>query len=180
MKEAYLIRKININTSPSIGSQREGTKRASFLKKHPAKTPFSWLLSEGLRGLVCSIALQNGRYSRGKRVNNLWIKLIFGCARRSEFLCISEGYYKNLSLNFKGTCPFCIVSMATNWGDILSSINANLAYQVCFFLYISCLKSRRKLPPGKEKNGLRLAARRCDTEWVFSQIIDACRAFFCS
>ena len=49
-------------------------------------------------------------------------------------------------------------------------------YSVRFFLYISRLKSRRKLPPVKERNGLRLAARRCDVEWVFSQTIDACRA----
>ena len=41
--------------------------------------------------------------------------------------------------------------------------------------YISRLKSRRKLPPKKEKNGLRLAARRCDVEWVPSPTIDACR-----
>ena len=41
--------------------------------------------------------------------------------------------------------------------------------------YISRLKSRRKLPPKKEKNGLRLAARRCDVEWVSSPTIDACR-----
>ena len=49
-------------------------------------------------------------------------------------------------------------------------------YSVRFFLYISRLKSRRKLPPGKERNGLRLAALRREAEWVFSQIIDACRA----
>ena len=51
-----------------------------------------------------------------------------------------------------------------------------IAYGNALLSYISRLKSRRKLPPGKEKNGLRFVARRCDVEWVFSQTIDACRA----
>lgn len=51
-----------------------------------------------------------------------------------------------------------------------------IAYGNALLSYISRLKSRRKLPPGKEKNGLRLAARRCDVEWVSSQTIDACRS----
>ena len=59
-------------------------------------------------------------------------------------------------------------------------IVVNLAYSSMLLSYILRLKSRRKLPPGKEKNGLRLAARRRDTEWVLSQIIDACRATFYS
>ena len=59
-------------------------------------------------------------------------------------------------------------------------IDVNLAYSSMLLSYISRLTSRSKLPPGKERNGLRFAARRRDTEWVLSQIIDACRAFFCS
>ena len=57
-------------------------------------------------------------------------------------------------------------------------IDVNLAYSSMLLSYISRLKSRRKLPPGKEKNGLCLAAYRGDVEWVFSQTIDACRAVF--
>ena len=55
-------------------------------------------------------------------------------------------------------------------------IDVNLCVSSMLLSYISRLKRRRKLPPGKEKNRLRLAARRCDVEWVFSQTIDACRA----
>ena len=33
-------------------------------------------------------------------------------------------------------------------------IDVNLAYSSMLLSYISRLKSRRKLPPGKEKNGL--------------------------
>ena len=57
-------------------------------------------------------------------------------------------------------------------------IDVNLAYSSMLLSYISHLESRKKLPPGKEKNGLKLAAQRCDAEWVFSQIFDACRASF--
>ena len=56
------------------------------------------------------------------------------------------------------------------------NFDVNLAYQARFFLYISRLKSRRKLPPGKEENGLCLVVQRSDAEWVFLQTIDACRA----
>ena len=59
-------------------------------------------------------------------------------------------------------------------------IDVNLAYSSMLLSYISRLKTRSKLPPGKEKNGLYLTAYRCDVVWVFSQTIDACRAFFCS
>ena len=38
-----------------------------------------------------------------------------------------------------------------------------------FLSYISRLESRKKLPPGKEKSGLRLAAKGSDAEWGFSQ-----------
>ena len=53
-----------------------------------------------------------------------------------------------------------------------------IAYGNALLSYISRLKSRRKLPPGKEKNGLLLAAWRCDFMWDFSQKTDACRASF--
>ena len=48
-------------------------------------------------------------------------------------------------------------------------IDVNLAYSSILLSYISRLESCKKLPPGKEKNGLRLADRRYDTVWVFSQ-----------
>ena len=49
----------------------------------------------------------------------------------------------------------------------MSSFCLEIAYQNALLSYISRLESRRKLLPGKEKNGLRLAARRCDAEWGF-------------
>ena len=57
-------------------------------------------------------------------------------------------------------------------------IDVNLAYSSMLLSYISRFKSLSKLPPGKEKNGLCLAAYRGDVEWDFSQTIDACRDFF--
>ena len=55
-------------------------------------------------------------------------------------------------------------------------IVVNLCVSSTLLSYISRLESRSKLPPGKERNGFRLAARRCDVKWGFSQTIDACRA----
>ena len=51
----------------------------------------------------------------------------------------------------------------------MSSFCVKIAYRNALLSYISRLESRRKLPPGKERNGLRLAALRCDSEWVFSR-----------
>ena len=65
-------------------------------------------------------------------------------------------------------------------GCYVSLFRLKIAYQNALLSYISRFESRRKLPPGKEKNGLQFAARRCDAEWVLSQIIDACRAAFYS
>ena len=59
-------------------------------------------------------------------------------------------------------------------------IDVNLCVSSMLLSYISRLKSRRKLPPEKEKNGLCPAARRWDAEWGFSQTIDACRVLFYS
>ena len=116
----------------------------------------------------------NGRYNGGASrkqfvnwvdfwlCNALWIPLykwggiVKSFEKISEslhFLCLLVGYY------------------------LRGHIDVNLAYSSMLLSYISRLKSRRKLPPGKERNGLRLAARRRDAEWVFSQTIDACRAF---
>ena len=50
-----------------------------------------------------------------------------------------------------------------------------IVYRNALFSYISRLKSRSKLPPGKEKNGLRLAAREVRCRVGF---IDACRVSF--
>ena len=44
-----------------------------------------------------------------------------------------------------------------------------IVYRNALLSYISRLESRKKLPPGKEKKGLQLAAYRCNAEWVFSQ-----------
>ena len=60
--------------------------------------------------------------------------------------------------------------------SLVVNVPSKIAYGNALLSYISRLKSRRKLPPGKERNGLRLGAWRCDVEWVFSQTIDACRA----
>ena len=50
-----------------------------------------------------------------------------------------------------------------------------IVYRNALFSYISRLKSRRNLPPEKEKNGIRLAAREVRCRVGF---IDACRASF--
>ena len=74
-----------------------------------------------------------------------------------------RGYYKNFD-EFSNSLPF----LPRFVGYQLRELNV-------FLSYISRLKSRKKLPPGKEKNGLRLAAKDSDAEWVFSQMFDACR-----
>ena len=88
----------------------------------------------------------------------------------SEFPCISEGYCKNFRENFKQLALFASFRWLPIEGISYYQSTLILRIQVRFFLYISRLKSRRKLPPGKEKNGLLLAARRYDAEWVLSQI----------
>ena len=79
-----------------------------------------------------------------------------------------RGRYKNFD-EFLNSLPF----LPRFVGYQLRELNV-------FLSYISRLEGRKKLPPGKEKNGLKLAARMCDAEWVFSQMFDACRAVFYS
>ena len=81
------------------------------------------------------------------------------------------------SVNFIG--ERCLFDVLVSY-YLRGHIDVNLAYSSMLLSYISHLESRKKLPPGKEKSGLRLTALRCDDEWVFSQIIDACKAFFYS
>ena len=91
----------------------------------------------------------------------------------SEFPCISEGglwkTFEKISNNLPFLCLF-------GGYQLRIYIVVNLCVSSTLLSYISRLESRGKLPSGKEKNGLRFAARRCDAEWVLSQTIDACRA----
>ena len=101
-----------------------------------------------------------------------------------------RGVIVNILWFFKKSPSQNAILVAIKWGGIIKNfkkfskslhfwcrfVDYQLREFYAFISYISRLKSRRKLPPGKEKNGLRLAARRCDVEWDFSQTIDACRA----
>ena len=78
------------------------------------------------------------------------------------FLCLLDGYQlevcyrvveRKQSVNFIG--ERCLFDVLVSY-YLRGHIDVNLAYSSMLLSYISRLKSRRKLPPGKEKMGFDL------------------------
>ena len=123
----------------------------------------------GIEFLLAKIPLRNGRYSSKQFVNCT----LFGCAKALWIPLYKWGSIVKSFEKFSNSLPFLCLFGGY---QLRIYIVVNLCVSSTLLSYISRLESRSKLPPVKEKNGFRLAARRCDVKRGFSQTIDACRA----